>query len=67
MCGKDAIIIDVHEKKREKEQQQQQNNSSSSTMIVEQINGLHYTFDTADCALMFKKFSHIYGSNLADE
>ncbi|MFL6321434.1 MAG: hypothetical protein ACJ72Q_13280 [Nitrososphaeraceae archaeon] len=67
MCGKDAIIKDGHEKKKEKEQQQQQNNSFSSTMIVEQINGTYYTFDTADCALIFKRFKAVYGSNLADE
>jgi hypothetical protein len=68
MCGKDPIIRDEHDSKNEKEQQlQQQNNSSSSTMIVEQINGICYTFDTANCALMFKKFSAIYGSNFADE
>ena len=27
----------------------------------------YYTFDTANCALMFKKFNAVYGSNFADE
>jgi hypothetical protein len=54
------------DKKKEKEQRQE-NNASSSTIIVEQINGTCYTFDTANCALMFKKFNAVYGSNFADE
>lgn len=65
MCGKYAIVRDVHDRKNEKDQQQ--NNSTSSTVIVEQINGTCYTFDTAHCGLMFKKFMDIYGSSFADE
>ena len=48
-------------------QQQQKNDSTSSTMIVEQIDVTCYTFDTANCALMFKKFRAVYGSSFADE
>jgi hypothetical protein len=33
-------------------------------IVVEQTNGTSYTFDTACCAMMFKK---LYGSNFADE
>jgi hypothetical protein len=44
-----------------KQGQQQENNSSLSIVIAaEQISGLHYNFDTASCALMFKKFIDIY-------
>jgi hypothetical protein len=68
MCGKKAVISDKHDNKNEKAQQQQQeNDSTSSTMIVEQIDGTYYTFDTANCVLMFKNFNAIYGSNFADE
>jgi len=34
---------------------------------IEQIDGISYTFDTADCAMMFKRFSSVYGSNFVDE
>jgi hypothetical protein len=61
MCGKDAIASE-----REKGGAATGNDSISSA-IVEQINGTYYTFDTANCALMFKKFNAIYGSNFADE
>ena len=40
---------------------------STSNIIVEQIDGTSYTFDTADCAMMFKRFSSVYGSGFADE
>ena len=63
MCGKVAIIKYDHDKKKQEEQQQ----NSSSTLIVEQIDGTCYTFDTADCALMFKKFKDVYGSNFGNE
>jgi hypothetical protein len=61
MCGKKTTISDEHE------QQQQENNSESSTVVVAQIDGTRYIFDTADCAMMFKRFSSVYGSNFADE
>jgi hypothetical protein len=67
MCGKEAIMRGEYDNKNEKEQQEQENNLSSSTTIVEQINGSCYTFDTANCALMFKKFREVYGSNFDDE
>ena len=62
MCGNEAIISDEHDK-NEKNQQQE----VASNIIVEQIDGTSYTFDTADCATMFKRFSSVYGSNFADE
>jgi hypothetical protein len=62
MCGKKAIISDDHDNKNEEEE-----NNFKSTIVVEQINGTSYTFDTADCVLMFKKFNAVYGSNFADE
>jgi hypothetical protein len=67
MCGKDTIVKDEPDKKKEKEQKQEQENNTTSTIIVEQINGTCYTFDTATCALMFKKFNAVYGSNFVDE
>jgi hypothetical protein len=68
MCGKDTVgrgRLDNYNKENEQKQQQENNSSlSSSTVIaVEQINGLYYTFDKTSCALMFKKFMDIYGSN----
>jgi hypothetical protein len=59
MCRKDANVRDEPDKKKEEEQQQLENNSIS-TIIVEQINGTCYTFNTAYCALMFKKFRDIW-------
>ena len=32
--------------------------------IVELIDDETYTFDRADCVLMFKKFRNVYGQNL---
>ena len=29
----------------------------------EVINGIHYDFDTEDCAVMFKKFESVYGND----
>jgi hypothetical protein len=57
MCGK-VVIRDHLENKKH-----QQNSTVPTTIIVEQIHGSSYTFDTADCALMFKKFKDVYGSN----
>ena len=65
MCGNEAIISDEHNNdKNEKEKQQQE---PYSHIILEQINGICYTFDSADCAMMFKRFSDVYGSSFADE
>jgi hypothetical protein len=65
MCGNEAIISDEHDfDKNEKKMQQQELNSH---IILEQINGTCYTFDSADCAMMFKRFSSVYGNNFADE
>lgn len=35
------------------------------TVIVpgEVINGIHYNFDSEDCAAMFKKFESVYGND----
>ena len=65
MCGKDAMVREHHDRKKEKEHRLADNPTSAT--IVEQINGSYYTFDTANCALMFKKFMDIYGSNFADQ
>jgi hypothetical protein len=65
MCGKAIIITDDHHDKKKK-QQQQQNSSSTTSIIQDHIDGSSYTFDTADCALMFKKFRNLYGSNFAN-
>jgi hypothetical protein len=31
-------------------------------IIVEIIDDTHYTFDSNDCVLMFKKFRNVYGT-----
>jgi len=59
MCGKEAIISDEHDSYKKE--------GETSNIIIEQIDGACYTFDTTDCALMFKKFNAVYGSNFADE
>jgi hypothetical protein len=63
MCGNEAIISEEHDSdKNEKKQQEVE----TSNIIIEHIGGTRYTFDTADCALMFKKFNAVYGSNFAE-
>jgi hypothetical protein len=62
MCGKDIAISD---KPDESERDQQE--AYSSHITIEQIDGTSYTFDTADCAMMFKRFRSVYGNNFADE
>jgi hypothetical protein len=60
-----AVVSDEHDSdKNEKKKRQQELNLH---IILEQINGTSYTFDTDDCATMFKKFSSVYGSGFADE
>jgi hypothetical protein len=55
MCDvRKKAVISEHVNKKEKAKEQQENHSISSTMIVEQIDRTHYTFDTANCALMFR-------------
>ena len=69
MCGKNATSrreLDNYNKEIEQKQQQENNNSSLSSSTVtaaEHINGSYHTFDKTSCALMFKKFMDIYGSN----
>jgi hypothetical protein len=59
MCRKDAIIRDDYDTKNE--------NGHISDIIVEQINGTCFIFDTSNCALIFKKLMDIYGSSFADQ
>jgi len=61
MCGKEGIISDDHEDDKD------QQDPDTSNIITEQIDGSHYTFDTANCTLMFKRFCAVYGSSFADE
>ena len=63
MCGNEAIISDEHDSDKNEQNQE----LGTSNIIIEQIDGTCYTFDTADCATMFKKFNAVYGSNFADE
>ena len=65
MCGKDAIIRDNYDVKNEKVHRLEDN--PTSDIIVEQINGTCYIFDTADCEVMFKKFMDMYGSSFANQ
>jgi hypothetical protein len=65
MCGKDAIAREDHDTKNENGHRLEDN--PTSDIIVEQINGTRYIFDTSNCALMFKKFMDIYGSSFADQ
>ena len=61
MCGKMTTVSDGDDHKKNEQL------DDSSSVIAEQIDGTSYTFDTADCAMMFKRFSSVYGSNFADE
>jgi hypothetical protein len=54
MCGKMAAISDEHD-------------SNQNNIMVEQIDGISYTFDSDKCSMMFKRFSSVYGSDFADE
>ncbi|HZB15653.1 MAG TPA: hypothetical protein VE445_00685 [Nitrososphaeraceae archaeon] len=38
---------------------------SDGRLVVQEevINGIHYDFDTEDCAAMFKKFESVYGND----
>jgi hypothetical protein len=38
---------------------------SDGRFVVQEevINGIHYDFDTEDCAAMFKKFESVYGND----
>ena len=58
MCGKTALTSDEQDNNNENQQQE---------VIVEQIDGTSYTFDTDDCAMMFKRFGSVYGNDFADE
>ncbi len=54
MCGKMVVISGEHD-------------SNQNRVLVEQNDGISYTFDTTDCAMMFKRFSSVYGSDFTDE
>ena len=66
MCGKYVLVSDGLDKDNERDRQLE-NTSPFSTVVVEQIDGSQYTFDNASCALMFKKFNAVYGTNFADQ
>ena len=66
MCGKYVLVSDGLDKDNERDRQLE-NTSPLSTVVVEQIDGSQYTFDNESCALMFKKFNAVYGSNFADQ
>ncbi|MFL6321140.1 MAG: hypothetical protein ACJ72Q_11750 [Nitrososphaeraceae archaeon] len=65
MCGKDAMIRDDYDKQNEKGHRLQDN--ATEDIMVEQIKGTCYIFDTSNCAMMFKKFMDVYGSSFADQ
>ena len=48
LCGK--TIVDQHERE--------------SSILKEAIDGTSYTFDTNECAIMFKRFRSVYGNDL---
>ena len=66
MCGKYVLVSDGLDKDNKRDRQLE-NTSPLSTVVVEQIDGSQYTFDNASCALMFKKFNAVYGTNFADQ
>lgn len=53
--------------KHDSNKNEQQQEGETSNIIIDQIDGTCYIFDTADCVLMFRRFSAVYGSNFADE
>lgn len=65
MCGKDAVVRDGYDTKNENEHRLEDN--ATADIIVEQINGTCYIFDTSNCAVLFRKFMDIYGSSFADQ
>jgi hypothetical protein len=64
MCGKNTVVRDDYDTKNENRQTVE---DSPSDIIVEQIDGTCYVFDTINCANTFKKFMDVYGSSFADE
>jgi hypothetical protein len=66
MCGKYVVARDDYAEENEKDEQLE-NNSELPTVVIEQINGSEYIFDNTNCALMFKKFNAVHGSNFADQ
>ena len=51
MCGKMVVISGEHD-------------SNQNRVLVEQNDGISYTFDTTDSAMMFKRLSSVYGSDI---
>jgi hypothetical protein len=66
MCGRKTILSDEHDSDKNEKRQRPQR-LQTSNIIIEKIDGKRYTFHTADCALIFKMLSAVYGSNFADE
>ena len=65
MCGKETMVSDGIDSNTKSDNRQQKQDTSN--IIIAQIDGIRYTFDTADCALIFKKLSTVYGRHFADE
>jgi hypothetical protein len=51
-----TIVSDGHDHEHDKDQRE-------PSIIIEQIDGTSYTFDTENCALMFKKLNAVYIKN----
>lgn len=60
ICRNTIIVSDDQDNDNKETNRQQE-------VIVGQVDGRLYTFDTADYALMFKRFSSVYGNTLADD
>ena len=54
MCGKEAVVSNEHDSNNKSDKNQKQQELKDSNVVIEQIDGTYYTFDTEDCALMFK-------------
>jgi len=40
-------------------------NEPKKQVLIEKIDDAHYIFDSADCALIFKRFRSLYGNNFS--
>jgi hypothetical protein len=65
MYGKETMVSDGIDSNTKIDNRQQK--QEVSNIVIAQIDGIPYTFDTADCALIFKKLSTVYGRHFADE
>jgi hypothetical protein len=64
-CVEKTLRLKRTDRKNEKEHGVEGDPTSDAT--IEQINGSSYTFDTANCAMTFKKLMDIFGSSFADQ